>query len=201
METNDQDLIERFREQDDRGAFEELISRYENQIYRFGFRMCGQVQDAEDVVQDTFVSAFRYLKTFRGEASLLTWLLKIASSVCLKKRRLKKNEPRQHVSFDDLQEQPAGESQIGDRDEDPTPDEIVLSQEVREKFHQALAAIPAHYRQVLVLREMEGLSTREVADVLELTESAVKVRLHRARAMVYREFEKVYHGEDADELH
>jgi RNA polymerase sigma-70 factor (ECF subfamily) len=76
---DDQILISRFQETEDRAAFEEIINRYEDRVFRFGFRMCGQEQDAEDVVQDTFVSAFRYLKGFRGEASLLTWLLKIAS--------------------------------------------------------------------------------------------------------------------------
>ncbi len=191
---DDQSLVERFQNGGDRAAFEELIARYENRIFRFGFRMCGQEQDAEDVVQDTFVSAYRYLKGFRGDASLLTWLLKIASSACLKKRRLKKNEPRSHVPFEDLQTQTAGEVRI-DSPLSPTPDSEVLSAEVRAKFHEALAAIPAHYRQVLVLRELEGMSTKEVAEILDLTESAVKVRLHRARGMVYQEFERVYHGE------
>lgn len=191
---DDQSLVERFQKGGDRAAFEELISRYENRIFRFGFRMCGQEQDAEDVVQDTFVSAYRYLKGFRGDASLLTWLLKIASSACLKKRRLKKNEPRHHVPFEDLQAQPAGEARI-EGPPNPTPDSEVLSAEVRAKFHEALAAIPAHYRQVLVLRELEGMSTREVAEILDLTESAVKVRLHRARGMVYEKFEKVYYGD------
>jgi RNA polymerase sigma-70 factor (ECF subfamily) len=165
---DDQILISRFQETEDRAAFEEIINRYEDRVFRFGFRMCGQEQDAEDVVQDTFVSAFRYLKGFRGEASLLTWLLKIASSVCLKKRRLKKDEPRNHVPFEDLQSQGGGEGQI-ERVAEPTPDALVLSAEVRAKFHEALAAIPAHYRQVLVLRELEGLSTREVSDVLEIS--------------------------------
>lgn len=190
----DQVLVQRFQSSGDRAAFEELISRYEARIFRFGFRMCGHEQDAEDVVQDTFVSAYRYLKGFRGEASLLTWLLKIASSACLKKRRLKKNEPRNHVPFDDLQSQATGEAQL-DSPPGPTPDAEVLSAEVRAKLHEALAAIPAHYRQVLVLRELEGMSTKEVAEILELTESAVKVRLHRARGMVYQEFERVYHGQ------
>ncbi len=193
---DDRTLVERFQKGGDRAAFEELIARYENQIFRFGFRMCGQEQDAEDVVQDTFVSAYRYLKGFRGDASLLTWLLKIASSACLKKRRLKKNEPRNHVPFEELQAQPAGEARI-DGPQNPTPDTEVLSAEVRAKFYEALEAIPSHYRRVLVLRELEGKSTREVATLLDLTESAVKVRLHRARKMVHKAFEKA--GFERDE--
>jgi RNA polymerase sigma-70 factor, ECF subfamily len=185
---DDKTLVERFQNDGDRAAFEELISRYEQRIFRFGFRMCGHEQDAEDVVQDTFVSAYRNLGGFRGDASILTWLLKIASSACLKKRRLKKNEPRNHIPFEDLQSQPTGEARI-DVPRQPTPDLEILSAEVRERFHVALGSIPGHYRQVLVLRELEGMSTREVAEILELTESAVKVRLHRARKMVQKAFE------------
>ena len=196
----DKTLIDRFKESGDKEAFESLITKYENHVYRFGFRMCGQVQDAEDVVQDTFVSAFRYLKDFRGEASLLSWLLKIASSVCLKKRRLRKNEPRTYVPYDELQVQPSGEVQTRGKD-GGSPDALVLSAEVRKIFHEALTRIPPLYREVLALREMEGLSGKETAEALDISESAVKVRLHRARAMVYREFEALYHGKEEHDVH
>jgi RNA polymerase sigma-70 factor, ECF subfamily len=189
----DSALISKFKESGDRRAFENIISKYEDRIFRFGFRMCGQVQDAEDVVQDTFVSAFRYLKDFREEASLLSWLLKIASSACLKKRRLKKNEPRHHVPYEELALGPTGEPP---RKEDlaERPDELVQSAEVQRLFREALAQLPPIYKEIVALREMEGLSGKDVAASLGISESAVKVRLHRARAMMFTEFKKVYDG-------
>lgn len=183
-------LVQRFKEQGDRRAFEEIISKYENRIFRFGFRMCGQLQDAEDVVQDTFVSAYRYLKDFRGEASLLSWLLKIASSVCIKKRRLKKDEPRNHLSLEHMQEEGNADSEVHG-DEKLSPASLVLDNEMREMIQGLLDDIPEHYRIVIVLRDMEGLSTREVAEALDISESAAKVRLHRARAMLFKRFTEV----------
>jgi len=196
---NDGMLVTRFREQGDRTAFQEIIEKYENRIYRFGFRMCGHRQDAEDVVQDTFISAFRYLKDFRGEATLLSWLLRIASSACIKKRRLRKNEPRQLLEFEDSGETGAVSTASSLSGRPSTPHDSVAGAEVRELLRRAVAAIPANYRAVLVLREMEGLSGRETAEALGISEGAVKVRLHRARAMVYKAFESMNHGAHEEE--
>jgi len=195
----DSALISKFKASGDRRAFEKIISKYEDRIFRFGFRMCGQVQDAEDVVQDTFVSAFRYLKDFREEASLLSWLLKIASSACLKKRRLKKNEPRHHVPYEDLASLPTGESRVrSERVE--RPEELVQSAEVKRLFRQAMSQLPPIYREIIALREMEGLSGKDVSEALGISESAVKVRLHRARAMMFKEFQRMYdeRGDETD---
>lgn len=190
---DDSVLIERFREKGDKRAFEAIISKYENQIYRFGFRMCGQAQDAEDVVQDTFVSAYRYLKDFRGEASLLSWLLKIASSACIKKRRLRKDQPKNLLSYEELQEAGSAEADLASPARH-SPAEEVLQSEMKKKLEELLQHIPEHYRIVLVLRDLEGVSTQEVAETLEISETAAKVRLHRARAMLFKKFEEVYHG-------
>jgi len=188
-------LVARFREQGDRSAFQEILEKYENSVYRFGFRMCGQREDAEDVLQDTFVSAFRYLKDFRGEASLLSWLLRIASSACIKKRRLRKNQPRQFLEFEDSGETGESGSSSAGAGGGATPHDNVAGAEVQDLLHRAVASIPAHYRAVLVLREMEGLSGRETADALGISEGAVKVRLHRARTMVFKAFEGMNHGQ------
>lgn len=187
-------LVDRFREQGDRAAFQQIIEKYENRIYRFGFRMCGHREDAEDVVQDTFINAFRYLKDFRGEASLLSWLLRIASSACIKKRRLRKNEPKQLLEFEDSGETGAVGNAAPSSPGRLTPHDRVAQAEVQELLRRAMAAIPANYRAVLVLREMEGLSGKETAEALGISEGAVKVRLHRARTMVYKAFESMIHG-------
>ncbi len=192
-------LVERFRELGDRTAFQQIIEKYENRIYRFGFRMCGHREDAEDVVQDTFINAFRYLKDFRGEASLLSWLLRIASSACIKKRRLRKNQPRQLLEFEETGE--TGSAGIADPAavRHPTPHEALSRAEAQELLRRALEKIPASYRAVLVLREMEGLSGKETSEALGISEGAVKVRLHRARAMVYQAFESMINAEQQEE--
>jgi RNA polymerase sigma-70 factor, ECF subfamily len=184
----DSELIAAFRTDQDSRAFEKLMERYENRVYRFGFKMCGHVQDAEDVVQDTFVSAFRYLKDFRGDSSVLTWLMKIASSACLKKRRLKKNQPKSFASFEELSERSTAGSGGGTGE---GPERLTQSREVRDKLQSAISLLPQNYRVVLVLRDMEGLSVRETAEALELSESAVKVRLHRARAKLFKLYKEV----------
>ena len=180
----DAELIQRFKDQGDKRAFEKLIGKYSDRIFRFGFKMCGHREDAEDVVQDTFVSAYRYLDGFRGDSSVLTWLMKIASSACLKKRRLRKNQPRHHDELDEsrVSGEGAGKSS-GD-----TPDSLVISAEKQARFRASLGRLPEHYRVVVVLRDLEGLSVKETAEALDLTESAVKVRLHRARAKLFKLF-------------
>lgn len=184
----DSELITRFKQHNDSAAFAALIAKYENRVYRFGLKMCGHVEDAEDVVQDTFVSAFRFLKDFRGDASLLTWLMKIASSACLKKRRLRKNQPRDFLPFDEAPEPGRG---LEESSQSQRPEGLVISREIHERLQTAIAKLPEHYRIVLVLRDMEGLSVKETAETLDLTESAVKVRLHRARAMLFRLYNEV----------
>jgi len=196
-EMNESTLIRRFTEKGDRRAFEKLLARYQSRIFSFGFRMCGHREDAEDVVQDTFVSAYRHMKGFRGEGSLVSWLLKIASSACLKKRRRKKNEPKSHLEYDEIWASASGVAE--DAGKLLTPDALVMSAETREQFHLALSRLPQHYKIVLVLRDIEGLSVKETASTLDLTESAVKVRLHRARAKLYNAFSEIRgEGEVAD---
>ncbi len=187
-------LVERFKVHGDKRAFEAILSKYENQVYRFGYRMCGHPQDAEDIVQDTFESAYRYLKDFRGEASLLSWLLKIASSACIKKRRLRKDQPKNLLSYEALQEVGGAEVELATPQAETPADQIVAS-EMKKKLEELLHTIPEHYRIVLVLRDIEGVSSREAAEALDISETAAKVRLHRARAMLFKKFEEVYHGQ------
>lgn len=187
---DDAELIRKFRETGDKRSFEKLIRKYGDRVFRFGLKMCGHREDAEDVVQDTFVSAYRYLDGFRGDSSVLTWLMKIASSACLKKRRLKKNQPR-HLDELDETRVPGPGAGAGE-----SPDSLVISAEKQARFRAALALLPEHYRVVVVLRDLEGLSVKETAEALDLTESAVKVRLHRARAKLFKLFSEETHDQE-----
>ena len=181
-EETDSRLIERFRA-GDKQAFDDILKRYEQSIYNFGLKMCRQAEDAEDVLQETFLNALRYLDRFRGEAAFKNWLFKIATSVCIKKRRKKKHQPDRELSWEELL--PEDHPQPDHR---PmwlsTPIEQLLNRELGEVLNNVIGELPPKYKMVLVLRDIEQFSTREVAEMLSLKSSTVKVRLHRARLFV-----------------
>lgn len=190
--TAERELIERSRN-GDAEAFSRLIRRYEDRIYRLARHVCaGLPSEADDVYQDTFVTAFKKLKSFRGDSELGTWLYRIASNLCLMRRRKKAGEPfvplldRPH----DHDSEPAHEF----RDWSPTPEEAAHKKELLEKVTGALAKLPMDYRLVLTLRDVEGLSAEETAKVLKLSVPAVKSRLHRGRLFLRDEFERAFAG-------
>jgi RNA polymerase sigma-70 factor (ECF subfamily) len=178
---DDQALLARARGGDDQ-ALDDLLRRYQPRIYRFGMKMCRNADAAEDVVQETLLAAVRALPGFRGDASLSTWLYTIARSFCIKQRRRRKSSPVRELSLE------------GDRpvaaalapDSAPRPDRLVEDHETREALERALAALGPPHREVLVLRDVEGLTAAEVAAVTGLSVEAVKSRLHRARARLRR---------------
>ncbi len=177
--------------------FPELVRRYEQALYNFGLKMCGGSQDAEDVVQDTFLNVFRYLKGFRYETKFKNWLYRIATSTCIKKRRKSKFAPDRELSLDDFmpQDEAAVEHQT------PAwarlPLDQVLNEELGQTLKKAILELPEKYRVVLVLRDIEGFSTEESADILNLSLANIKVRLHRARLFL-REKLKTYYSEYKD---
>jgi RNA polymerase sigma-70 factor (ECF subfamily) len=176
----------------DRAEFARLVDAYSSPIYRLGFRMLGTSQDAEDVLQNTFLNVLTHLPTFEGRSSLSTWLYRIAANEALMLIRKKKPE----INLDD--------SQAGDNDEDllPTqfvdwsalPEDELLSGEGKDALDSAIATLPESMRIVFLLRDVEGLSIKETADALNLTETNVKTRLLRAR-MLLREQLSTYYGE------
>lgn len=161
--------------------FQELVKRYEHKLYNFGLRMCGDPYDAEDVVQETFLNAFKYLKDFRYETKFRNWLYRVAASICTKKRRKSKFAPERELSLEDFfpEEDPAGPSDIPDWAQLPL--DQVLNEELSRHLKDAILSLPEKYRIIVVLRDIEGFSTAETAQILELKRSNVKVRLHRAR--------------------
>lgn len=176
----------------DRAEFARLVDEYSSPIYRLGLRMLGNPQDAEDVLQNTFISALTNIHKFEGRSSIATWLYRIASNEALMLLRRKKPE----VNLDDVEG--------GDDDEDLRPRQFVdwsalpedelLSGEGKNFLDEAIDQLPESLRIVFLLRDVEGLSIKETADALNLTETNVKTRLLRAR-MFLREKLSVYHGE------
>lgn len=161
--------------------FEELVKRYEQKLYNFGLRMCGDACDAEDIVQDTFLNVFKYLKDFRYETKFKNWLYRISASICIKKRRKSKFAPEREISLDDFlpEEDATGPTDIPNWAQLPL--DQVLNEELFQHLKQAILSLPEKYRVIVVLRDVEGFSTAETAQILDLRRSNVKVRLHRAR--------------------
>ena len=174
---SDEQLVKKAQADDER-AFGELIGRYESKVYSLALKMLRNPEDAEDVLQDTFLRAYRGIKSFQGNSTFSTWIYRITANSALMRLR-KKQLPM--VSIDDADER---EAPINIADWAPSPVEQLLSQETQVAMNEAIDALPPEFRQVFVLRDIDELSNAEVADILDLSVAAVKSRLHRARLKV-----------------
>jgi RNA polymerase sigma-70 factor (ECF subfamily) len=167
----------------DLSAFEELVSRHERRVFSLAMRMLRNQEDAEDVTQQTFLSAIHHLNSFREESSFGTWLARIASHAALKV--IRKRKGLETISLDQATEPDEGYSGIAHpefiADWKQSPQELVHRNEVRLLIEEALDQLDEKHRNVFLLRDAEGLSVRETADLLGISEANVKVRLLRAR--------------------
>jgi RNA polymerase sigma-70 factor (ECF subfamily) len=156
-------------------------------MYRFANRLCGETEAAKDLVQETFLQAYRGFERFRGEARVSTWLYAIASRACMRMRRKRKGAPERELSLDEFVPTSDGEFRLQIPVEGLSPQEALENKELRQALDAAIDKLPPKYKMVLVLRDMEGLSAKEVGTIMGLQERAVKSRLHRARLFVRRE--------------
>ena len=179
MELTDKQLLAA-AQSGDRRAIERLLAAEAPRVARFAARMCRNPSDAEEVAQETLIAAVRTLPNFRAESSVSTWLYTIVRSFCIKQRRRGRTVRRADASLDDPQS--AAATQLAD--ENPRPDTNFADRELGEAIEHAVGELAPMYREVLILRDMEGLSAQEVADALGLRVDAVKSRLHRARIAV-----------------
>ncbi len=163
----------------DPAAFAEFVEENQSKVYNLALRMLNDPQDAEDVLQETFLNAYNALPNFEGRSSLSTWVYRIASNASL--MRLRKKRPNT-VSVDEPVELDAGDNlprQLVDWSS--MPEEALINNESRQVMDEAVTELPESLRIVFILRDIEGLSTAETGEVLGLSEGAVKTRLHRAR--------------------
>jgi RNA polymerase sigma-70 factor (ECF subfamily) len=175
MMASDNELLAAIRAGDD-DALGRLLAEHAPGVYRFGIKMCRDREDAKDVLQETLFAAARSIREFRGASSLSTWLYTLARSFCLKKRRKSKFAPDESLSLEeDTAQAPTP---------DKAPDEAAADRELSHLLNQAIASLEPPNREVLVLRDIEGLTAPEAAEVLGVSVEAVKSRLHRARAEV-----------------
>ncbi len=159
-------------------ALDALLREVQPQLFRFSMNMCRHREDAEDVLQDSMLSLARSFRDFRGASSISTWLYVIARNLCIKKRRKGKYEPSHEESLEHLR---GGDfDQL--RSSSPTPQESLESTEFWKQIQAGIKNLEPDYREVLVLRDIEGLRAKEVSDIIGISVAAVKSRLHRARA-------------------
>jgi RNA polymerase sigma-70 factor (ECF subfamily) len=180
IKDNDFDLIQAINSGQTE-KFHDLVKRYEQRLYNFSLRMCRNPSDAEDMVQDTFLNVFKYLKNFRHETKFKNWLYKVAASTCIKKRRKSKFAPEKELSLDEFLPNDEAEKPEHVPEWALLPLEKLLNEELSSVINRTILALPEKYRVVIVLRDIEGFSTTETAQILNLSPSNVKVILHRAR--------------------
>ena len=154
----------------DLDALEVLLRRHQDRIFRFGMRMCRDREDAREVVQETMLAVARSAERFRGDASFASWLFTIARNACAKQRRKSAGEPASLETLDAVP--PMATS---------GPEQDLDRRRIEHALEEAIAALEPNHREVLLLRDVEGLSAKEVADATGLSVAAVKSRLHRAR--------------------
>jgi RNA polymerase sigma-70 factor (ECF subfamily) len=163
---------------------ERALETLQGVVYGFGMKVCGSPEDAQDTAQETLIRLARQLREFPDARALSVWLYKVAKTQCLMSRRKSKFAPAQMLSIDSMMPKEADVLLAGAKSGQITPEDIALNQELRTRLEKAILALPKHYRLVLILRDMEQLDTREVAEVMGISEETTKMRLHRARASV-----------------
>lgn len=178
-------LVERVR-RGDRSAFGELVKRYQRQAYRLALRFTGRPEDAQEVLQESFLAAFRNLDSFRAESAFSSWLYRVTVNAALMHLRKGRAGPPK-IAIEDL---PESIGLVGGE----WPDAATNRREIAEVLSQALEELPEMYRAVFVLRDVEDLSTEQVAEILEVTLATVKTRLHRARLFLRERLARHFEG-------
>ena len=161
----------------DREAMERLLMRAQETAYRFSLLVCGHPQDAEDVMQDALLKTYRYVSRIKEPEAFRTWLYRTVKNACLMSRRTSAHQPARTLSLDD-----EGAAEVASSA--PNPEQQTAAASERRRFQEAFKSLPRPFRLVAFLRDVEGLSTREVADVVGISEDNVKQRLHRARTLL-----------------
>lgn len=165
---------------------EKALALLQNTVFSFSMKVCGQRQDAEDTMQETLVKSLPYLPKFSNPKALVVWLYKVAKNHCLMSRRRSKFAPKQDLSLEELMPDREELERLAGNDV-ANPETLAMRSEEARRLRQAVQKLPPQYRIVLVLRDMEGLTDQEVAEITGLRAGTVRVRLHRARLFVRNE--------------
>lgn len=185
MEVLDTRLVKLARK-GDHHAFAEIVSLYKDKLYHLAYRMTGSRQEAEDVVQDTFLRVFKNLDSFDEKQKFSTWIFRIATNQCIDRLRKKRKmysldaESSDHEGFDGYAMMPG---------DDRTPERELLLSETQELIQKAMETLPPKYKSVMILRYMQDLSLQEISDVMGMPVTTVKTRVHRGREFLRKRLE------------
>jgi RNA polymerase sigma-70 factor (ECF subfamily) len=173
----------------DDANLEQALTLLQNTVFSFSMHVCGQREDAEDTMQEVLVKSVPYLPKFESPKALVVWLYKVAKNRCLMSRRRSKFAPKQELSLEELMPDRKELERLS-ADGSVNPEMFAIRSEEAERLREAIQRLPSQYRIVLVLRDMEGLTDEEVAEITGLRSGTVRVRLHRARLFVRKELMK-----------
>jgi RNA polymerase sigma-70 factor (ECF subfamily) len=192
---SDRGLVARLKTGDER-AFEEVLKRYELKVYNLTRGLLRHDEDAQDALQETFLSVFRNIGRFKGDSSLSTWIYRIAVNSALMKKRKGRREEK-NVTIDEYMPEfdDTGHRVAVVPDWHPAVDQLLLNKELGSMLRQWIAELPKDYRTVFVLRDQEELGNEEVAAILGLSVAAVKSRLHRARLYLRERAKRYVYGQ------
>jgi RNA polymerase sigma-70 factor (ECF subfamily) len=178
MDRNEKLLVSKAKA-GDVAAFEQLIEAYQKKVYNLALRMTGNQEDAADLAQEAFIRVFRSISGFKEQSSFSTWIYRITTNVCLDEIRKRKN--RKVISIDEDIHMDDGEMKRQIVSDDPLPDEMAERAELRNIVNDAINSLPEDQKVVITLRDLNGLSYEEIAQVLGIPGGTVKSRINRAR--------------------
>ncbi len=199
MERDDEIELGRRLLAGDADAFDHFVDHFRAKIFHYSWMMCGQREDAEEVAQETLMKVFENFHTLQDPQRVRPWVFRIAKNACLMKRRRSIFAPTvaQEISLDELmpvQDFSRGQMRIEIADWSPVPEDQAARSELKRALDEAIRALPEIYRSVILLRDVEELSTHEAAQILDLSEATVKQRLHRARLAVRKALDQQLKG-------
>jgi RNA polymerase sigma-70 factor (ECF subfamily) len=178
-------------------AFDHFVDHFRAKIYHYSWLMCGHREDAEEVAQETLLKVFESAEQLREPDKVKSWVFRIAKNACLMKRRKSIFAPPRELSLDELmptKRQDGNQVQIEIADWSSLPDGKALQSEMKGLLEKAIRELPEIYRSVILLRDMEELSTQEAAQILDVSDDVVKTRLHRARLAIRQTLDEYLRG-------
>ena len=174
-------------------AFDRFVEHFRAKIFHYSWLMCGHREDAEEVAQETLLNVFENFDGLHDPERVRPWVFRIAKNACLMKRRKSVFAPSQELSLDDFlphMDHDGHHVKLQIADWSALPDDQLLRSEMKQVLDRAISVLPESYRSVILLRDVEELSTLETAQILDLTEDVVKTRLHRARLAVRQKLDE-----------
>ena len=199
MSLRERRLVRRLKDRDE-SAFRELVTTYQSQVFNLVFRMLNSREEAEDLAQEIFITVFKSIDSFRGDSKFSTWLYRITANHCknrykyLARRRFHAAEPLDEVSERSTAGRDGGPA-IALQAQISAPDKILEGKRMERAIQRAIAALDEEHRLLVILRDIQGMSYQEIAEISQLAEGTVKSRLHRARMALKDQLNKIMRGD------